>query len=393
VAVALLGYGVARYSALGAGRASRIDFAYSASAISLVVVLYVLVSYLSNLAFGIPIAVFCFVLILVILSHSLFEWGSSVLERLFYRRRYLELKANLRAFVRETQEHDLPAQLGAVLETLCRSLDCTSGWLALREGQQLLLSAVHPAGYTPQQHDVLDPEIDEICTTNGMLLVPLYTRGEQIGVLALGERHQGREYTEDDLDLLDSLADQVAGVVYAVRRQEVAVQRIDGLVSEFRQREERLRSKLQAVLDAGGHSPYAGAASDTMRLHVEDALRHLHDYAYLGEHALANLHVVEQRLDLAAPVTHLDRGRLLSELLIGVLEKLRPSGPRPKAFAREWVQYTILHDAYVLGEPNRDIMAKLFISESSFNRARRRAIRGVARAVQELERAATVSYS
>ena len=72
----------------------------------------------------------------------------------------------------------------------------------------------------------------------------------------------------------------------------------------------------------------------------------------------------------------------------GVLDKLRPVGPQPKALTREWVQYTILHDAYVLGELNRDIMAKLYISESSFNRARRRAVRGVARAVQELERAA-----
>ena len=92
-----------------------------------------------------------------------------------------------------------------------------------------------------------------------------------------------------------------------------------------------------------------------------------------------------------SPVTHLDRGRLLSELLVDLLDKLRPLGPRPPELTREWVQYTILHDAYVLGELNRDVMAKLFISESSFNRARRRAVRGVARALQELERAAAQS--
>ena len=74
------------------------DFAYSALAITLVGGLYLLVTYLSNLAFGIPFAVFVFVLILVVLSHSLYEWGSSALERLFFRRRYLELKANLHAF-------------------------------------------------------------------------------------------------------------------------------------------------------------------------------------------------------------------------------------------------------------------------------------------------------
>jgi hypothetical protein len=115
----------------------------------------------------------------------------------------------------------------------------------------------------------------------------------------------------------------------------------------------------------------------------------------LGQHELSRLHIVDRRLERtqpgASPSTHLDRGRLLSELLVDLVEKLRPWGPQPQELTREWVQYTILHDAYVLGELNRDIMAKLFISESSFNRARRRAVRGVARAVQELERAAAQS--
>ena len=64
---------------------------------------------------------------------------------------------------------------------------------------------------------------------------------------------------------------------------------------------------------------------------------------------------------------------------------------RPRQLPREWTQYTILHDAYVLGELNRDIMSKLYISESSFNRARRRAVRGVAKALEEMERAAQTS--
>jgi len=88
-------------------------------------------------------------------------------------------------------------------------------------------------------------------------------------------------------------------------------------------------------------------------------------------------------------VTNLDRGRALSQMLVDVIEKLRPYGPAPTPLTREWEQYTILHDAYVMGALNREIMAKLYVSESSFNRARRRAVRGVARAMVELERAAT----
>jgi len=42
----------------------------------------------------------------------------------------------------------------------------------------------------------------------------------------------------------------------------------------------------------------------------------------------------------------------------------------------------------VLGELNRDIMNRLYVSEGTFNRTRRRAIRGVAKAIGEIERAA-----
>jgi hypothetical protein len=125
-----------------------------------------------------------------------------------------------------------------------------------------------------------------------------------------------------------------------------------------------------------------------LRPGLEDALRHLYDYAYLGEHELSGLRVVEAYVgDQVKVVTNLDRGRALSQMLIDVIERLRPPGPVPKPLTREWEQYTILHDAYVQGALNREIMAKLYVSESSFNRARRRAVRGIARAVAELERA------
>ena len=60
-------------------------------------------------------------------------------------------------------------------------------------------------------------------------------------------------------------------------------------------------------------------------------------------------------------------------------EKLRPPGELP----REWYSYVVLHDAYIEGAPNRDIMARLYISEGTFNRTRRKALRGVARLLLE----------
>jgi hypothetical protein len=46
-----------------------------------------------------------------------------------------------------------------------------------------------------------------------------------------------------------------------------------------------------------------------------------------------------------------------------------------------------LHDAYIEDQLNRDIMSKLYISEGTFNRTRRSAIRSVTRALEEMEAA------
>lgn len=120
---------------------------------------------------------------------------------------------------------------------------------------------------------------------------------------------------------------------------------------------------------------------------AEDGLRRLFDYSYLGEHKLAHLSMVESQLQpREAPITHLDRGKALKEVLLQALDKLRPPGSQPDLPTLEWYPFLVLHDAYVLGEPNRDIMSRLYISESTFNRTRRRAIRALAKALLEMER-------
>jgi hypothetical protein len=106
---------------------------------------------------------------------------------------------------------------------------------------------------------------------------------------------------------------------------------------------------------------------------------------------LAQLQVVDWRLrDRDREfVTHIDRGKALSEVLVQAINKLRPPGQEPGSQEippRVWTQFIILHDAYVMGELNRDIMSKLYISEGTFNRSRRRAVRGVAKALEEMER-------
>ena len=82
--------------------------------------------------------------------------------------------------------------------------------------------------------------------------------------------------------------------------------------------------------------------------------------------------------------THVDRGKALRQELVNTIETLRPNGTRPhEPIPREWENYVVLHDAYIEGVANREIMARLSTSEGTFNRIRRKALRGVARYLLE----------
>jgi hypothetical protein len=125
---------------------------------------------------------------------------------------------------------------------------------------------------------------------------------------------------------------------------------------------------------------------------VEDALRHLHDCSYLGQHQLAQLQLVKRQQQLCSGGpglnTHLELGRALHSLLVDIIGQLRPPGQLPTGAVvpqREWHPYIILNASYVQGELTREIMARLYISEGTYNRTRRRAIYSVARAILEIE--------
>jgi hypothetical protein len=78
--------------------------------------------------------------------------------------------------------------------------------------------------------------------------------------------------------------------------------------------------------------------------------------------------------------SHIERGKQLQQLLVDSIELLKPAEKRPsEPLPRVWYNHAVLYDAYVEGVQNREIMARLYISEGTFNRTRRNAIRGLAR--------------
>jgi len=380
IAVVLTGYGVARYSALIDGRTIQGDFIYHAAATSLVILFYLLATWISVRAYNVPAVAFVFVVILAIISHSLVDVARQGLDFLFYQRETRRLRNNLRRLTRRAGEKsNQSGSLALALDSICTSVQATFGLIVVFEDDDLRLAATYrwpqtefplsPSAVAADDFLFLEPGHWPPPLAEAALLIPSYGETEQLGALILGQPVNSPSYSQADVELLLYPSDWVADMLQQARREAEYMARLAGLVE---------RSQAEV-------SP-AQPTHISVEV-VETALRRLPDYAQLGQSPLTRLKLVKSRLP-AGTVTHLDRGRAVYYVLAEVIEELRPEGKLPGELPpREWYPYLILHDAYLADIPNREIMARLYISEGTFSRTRRAALRAVARTLEEMEAA------
>lgn len=407
IAAFFFGYRVARINSQAEGLVLRQELAYIGLVIGLFTVVYVVgVQLLYQGGYVFSVLALLLIVVVGVTSLMLYDGMRAALDRLFYREQFRRLRGNLRALAREaSMGQSLPDRLQAVLSGLCGTLQIRRGLIALREGDAFECQATEQAQCLGQTYPLATLEAPEVVELprpgardpEGMsLLVPIYHHDDQVGALLLGARETGAPYSEEDLLLLDEVADRLGVLILAAQGQEDNARVISEMVADFREREHDLQRQMQQVLaerEEEARPVLEGVDEAGFAALVMDALRRLHDFTYLGRHELARLKVVDWYLPAGQEgfVTHIERGKAVSAVLVEAVEKLRPPGEEPGAYAvppRMWRQYLVLHDAYVLGERNRDVMSKLYIGEGTFNRARQRAIRGVARALQEMEREA-----
>lgn len=407
--VFIFGYSVARYNATLEGRPIDRDFLYTLLVVGSLTLIYCLVMWGLYVTHQVSFLALALTVVGTVLANSMFDRARLTLDRVFYQRQFQRLRSNLRGLAREAGAgQSLNERLQTILNTMCRVMRIKRGFIAILHGDQFLVEATHDShvvGEAFSQQTLTATEIFGLVLParknlqDMKLLIPLYAEGHQIGAAVLGDRENGTAYGEADLELLEDLGDQIARVIHGVASQEENAARLNDLVADFRARERALQLQVDQMLEERAIPQQARAGEwDEEKLIplVEDALRQLHDFAFLGEHELAQLRVVQSHVTPkrdGTPTTFLDRGKALSETLTDALNELRPDGQLPKGIQvlpREWHLYIILHDSYVEGETNRDTMSKLYISEGTFNRTRRRALRAVAKSLAEMEAAVTV---
>ncbi|MBM2811699.1 MAG: hypothetical protein HW416_2458 [Chloroflexi bacterium] len=88
-----------------------------------------------------------------------------------------------------------------------------------------------------------------------------------------------------------------------------------------------------------------------------------------------------------ALATPLDRAHTLREVLVSAIERLKPEGEDTRPGNAATLQYNILREEYLQGLLNKQIMARHAVSEGTFHRNRRQAIRTVAIEIHHREEA------
>ena len=377
-AISLCGYAIARYQAFVERRTTLRDLPVSGLTVFGLSALYGWLGWQEGLR---PFQV-ALVVALAILSHAAYDLVRDLLDRVLHQHESV-FRRRLRGLARDVgSEEDLPTHLLAGLETLVHLLGATGACVAVRRDAAFVVTASLQSLPVGAQFDAAEADFKELSAAGPGLadrvdwLAPAWVGDQQVAVIALARRANRGHYSEADLDLLVDMSDWVGRLVAGEVRQQARRADLLNLAQAVQTGEDELQAQAQNLLTTLEAQPDRSFARQ-----VEYALQRLTDYTALGQSPL-----VEQ-LHLSG-ANHIERGKVMRQLLLAAIDSLRPPAARPHGvLPREWQAYSILHDAYVEDVPNREIMARLYISEGTFNRQRRKALQAVSRALFETKHA------
>ena len=357
--VIFLGISVARHQTLVERRSSLYELPIHTLVIIILVGVYSALAWQWNHSAVIVILITA----LAIVTHSFYGLVGEILSQSLYRRE-TEYRHQLRHLGQNLPaEVSLQTRLEDGLKLLCQILGATGGFIATRQSDLLVVTVSFRSISLGEKFDPIETTSDDAYKPSEEYadtlawMMPAFKDTEQLALIGIGYPMDRHHYSADDLDLLAEAANRVALIVA-----------LAGTHSE----EKSLQSESDGLISTLITNP-----DPKFLKMVEEGLRNLTDIITLGQSPLA------QELGITGE-THIDQGKALRQKLIEAIETLRPEGPRPKEpLPREWENYVVLHDAYIEGVANREIMARLYTSEGTFNRIRRKALRGVARYLLE----------
>lgn len=369
--VFMIGYSAARYQTLVERRTTLQDFPITTLTILFVTTI---VGY-SAYRLGFPLQWLGALIAFVVLMFSLYDLVREFLERLRMRKEST-FRKQLRQLENERSAEDaLKVRLQSGLDLLCDALQASGGLIAVRHEDEFIVTASRNSVPLESRFssDLFSYEdITQVVENDLVWVVPTFDGQTQIAIVGIAKPKKKLDYSTGELDLLSEFADQIGTVISLSNLRPQQTKQIRKLVAESQANVKELDSVADEIMSVIAKNP-----DEYFIKILEEGLRHLPDTITLGQSVLAEQIKVEGE-------SHIERGKNLQQTLMKSIELLRPAEKRPEEpLPRVWYNYAVLHDAYVEGVPNREIMARLYISEGTFNRTRRNAIRGLARLLME----------
>ncbi|MEK7785567.1 MAG: hypothetical protein AAB658_09145, partial [Chloroflexota bacterium] len=279
-AVALFGYSVARHQAFVERHTTLHDFPISGLAIVGLSSLYAALTQQR----GAPAGEVAFITILAILTHSAYDLAREFLDRLLHRHEG-KLRRQLRRLAHDVSgESNLQVSLQQGLTGLCRTLNASGGFIAVRRQNEFVVTAsVHSLSLdsTVEPAMVMGDDLRQPpapLADKAAWLAPAFVRNEQAAVVGLGPRPARSDYSESDLDLLAETADWVGQMMDADTRQEAGRTQLIELAAEVQSREVKLQAGAEDLI-----AVFENQLDAQFVRWVEAGLRRLTDYTTLGQ--------------------------------------------------------------------------------------------------------------
>lgn len=320
---------------------------------------------------GLPFSAMGNVVAAMVASFGLYDFIRETLDRRRSRERE-SFRRKLRA-VDNASEDKLRKMLQDGLDLLCQTLRAASGVVAVQaQGKARVLASRHSVEVGSELLlETKEAEGQYRCEgriPNIQWVSFVFEGQKQIALVGIGASQAKAEYSSGDLELLDEFASHVGTIVSLANL--VMEEQVSGAAGTSQG--EQINSAAETMMRILNEPQETELIPS-----VEEALRKFSNLLALGQSSLAEALGVEAD-------TQIERGKRVQEILRRAVEALRPAAARPvDVIPPVWYAYIILHDAYLEGARNRDVMARLYISEGTFNRTRRLALRGAARWIIE----------
>ncbi|MFN3492004.1 MAG: hypothetical protein ACK40V_07270, partial [Anaerolineales bacterium] len=345
----ILGLSVLRHQSLLERRTIFQDFPLTIFVIASLCVIYVYY-------FQIQISQFANIVGLVILTHSAYDLAREFLERYRVKQEETFRKQALRIKPQESQTY-----LQDALILFCKQIKTNAGIIATCSNDRFVVTATNNSvsvGSEVPHPKFTDETIEKFSghIQNIEWAAPIFDNKNQIAFVGVGAPLNRISYSTGELDLLQEFADYVNLMLLV----DSSIKKENDVTS--------YQTTTAEIIETLTNAP-----DEKIIKMTEDGLRKFPDYVKLGQSELAKWLKVNGS-------SHIERGKKLQTILREGIEALRPTGLRPEEpLPRNWYNYVVLHDAYVKGVMNKEVMARLYISEGTFNRTRRNALRGLAR--------------